>query len=141
MVCNKNCKHCPNFVKSEALTLTGSTLYITLPNQTYYNNEVYCVAITQNIPTGVTSSTPLNITINGVNYTIVTTDGHFMYADQLVCRRVFRFKVAADSKLFIINSCNLKCSNTFLPETLEPITTNTINTVNIRATTVEKGVK
>lgn len=118
MLCNKNCNSCNHFVKSTALTLTGSTLYITLPTQTYNNNETYCVVITQTIPTGVTSSTPLNITINGTNYTIITTDGHFMYADQLVCRKLFKFRVAADSSLFVINSCNLRCSSTFLPETL-----------------------
>ena len=61
-----SCGGCVHFVRSTAVTLTGTVLSITIPEQTLKNHQRLCLCIAQSIPdaadenTTVSSPTPHN---------------------------------------------------------------------------------
>lgn len=75
MSCNHNCNAlCPNLIISTSVTLVTvggtDTLLINIPTGTYQNGCKYCIVVAQSIPTTVTISTPVAISIGGDTTTV-----------------------------------------------------------------------
>lgn len=75
MSCNHNCNSlCPNLIISTSVTLVTvggtDTLLINIPTGTYQNGCKYCIVVAQSIPTTVTISTPVAISIGGDTTTV-----------------------------------------------------------------------
>lgn len=75
MSCNHNCNAlCPNLIISTSVTLVTvggtDTLLINIPTGTYQNGCKYCIVVAQSIPTTVTISAPVAISIGGDTTTV-----------------------------------------------------------------------
>lgn len=128
MACNcisNRCNRCRNFVVSSGLSLSDGLLVVTIPQNTYANNSEVCICITQSLPSGVTSDTPVAIQIgsSATLYSLTTKCGHNVYGDQIKSRRIYCTRVATDTQRFIYNGrYSLPCTNHVFPIAL-PITT------------------
>lgn len=111
LYCNNGyaCGGCVHFVKSTAVTLTGSNLAITIPNQVLTNHEKICLCIAQAIPAGVTADTTVSISVNGTTVEMMTTCGNHVYADQIRSRKVYPLNIATDTPAAVVTSNNKLC--------------------------------
>lgn len=62
-MCKPVCKLCNRLVISQAVTFSGGTLIVSLPDGSYNDGEQYCVVIAQAIPTTATIGAPVVFTI------------------------------------------------------------------------------
>lgn len=128
---NSNCNRCKNFVISTAVTLSGTNLVVTIPQNNYANDGEVCIAIAQPIPTGVSATNPVVIQIgtSSTQYPLITKCGHDVYADQVCTRKIYCTRVAADNGFFVYNGrCNLPCTDHIFPAAL-PTTTAATNSL------------
>lgn len=103
------CCGCPNFVKSTSIVLSGTTLQITIPNTLIRNNQKFCIALCQNIPTTITQNTPVQISVNGQTFALINKCGNAIYADQLRCRTVLHTSLATDTLIAMLNNNSKLC--------------------------------
>lgn len=96
-MCYNSCNECPRKVFSSAVAVnTGATaLNITLPAQSFNNNQRGCLVIVQNIPTAATISMPVNILIgtDTTEYPVTDCTGRAVTASALRTRRRYPFRV------------------------------------------------
>lgn len=129
MACNfvtSKCNTCKNFVLSTAVTLSGTNLVVTIPQNNYANNCEVCIAIAQPIPTGASATNPVVIQIGTATtqYPLITRCGHDVYADQVCTRKIYCTRVATDTATFVYNGrCNLPCTSHIFPAALPTTTT------------------
>lgn len=116
------CAGCCHFVKSTSIALSGTTLTITIPNQTIRNQTKLCIALCQSIPDGVTQNTTVVISINGTNFTVINPCGNDIYGDQLRCRRVLHATFATDTSLAVVSRSRLCCTDHGFPVIPVPTT-------------------
>lgn len=106
------CGGCCHFNKSTAITLSGTVLQITIPDQVITNKEYLCVALCQSIPNGVTASTTTQLIVNGTKITLITPCGNNVYASQLRSRKVLHINVATDTTLGVVSKNSFLCAPT-----------------------------
>lgn len=65
MACKNICRLCNKLIISTAVNFDSTTneLIIAIPDGTYYNNEKYCIVVSQPIPTTTTLASTVVITI------------------------------------------------------------------------------
>lgn len=133
MACNcisNRCNSCKNFVNSTAVTLSGTNLIITIPQNNYANNSEVCICVSQSIPAGVTGETQVVIQIGTAttNYPLVTKCGHNVYGDQITSRTLYCTRVATDTASFVYNGYKcLPCTAHIFPAAL-PVSTAAAST-------------
>lgn len=108
------CGACTHFVKTTAVTLSGSVLVLNIPQATYSNHEKVCICVAQSIPDGVTSADTVAVTIgtSSTHYQLRTQCSNNVHADQIRARRVYHTHVATDTNKFVVNKCEL-CPTSF----------------------------
>ena len=103
------CSCCNNRVVSTAITATADAVTVQIPDSgTFWDGEQICIVIAQPVPT-TTTPLPVNIQI-GTDTTIheaVLPCGRRIYSDQLKARRIYSFRVAADSGMFVYDGPRL----------------------------------
>lgn len=106
---NFKCGGCPHFVKSTAVTLTGTQLIITIPQNIFSNGEKVCIGIAQSIPDNITSSDTVVIQIGDATtyQSLITRCGNAVRADQIRCGKTYHTFVATDTQLFVVSQCEL----------------------------------
>lgn len=82
MSCPTYHKLCNKLIISSAVTFTGGTLIINIPQASYRNNEKYCIVVAQNLPAGTTINAPVVITIGTgtTQYPLLNCDCTPVYA-------------------------------------------------------------
>lgn len=63
MGCPTTKRLCKRLVISQSVTFDGTNLVINIPENSYANNEKYCIVVAQNIPVATTINAPVVITI------------------------------------------------------------------------------
>lgn len=63
MMCKSVCRLCNRLVISQAVTYSGGTLVVNLPDGSYNDGEKYCLVIAQSIPQTATIGAPVVVTI------------------------------------------------------------------------------
>ena len=116
------CAGCCHFVKSSSIALSGTTLTITIPNQTIRNQTKLCIALCQNIPDGATQNTTVQISVNGTNFTVINPCGNAIYGDQLRCRKVLHTSFATDTSMAVVSHSKLCCTDHGFPVIPVPAT-------------------
>lgn len=91
------CSGCPSFVKSTAVTVVGTNLRISIPNQVIRNRQQLCIAVCQSIPDTITQDQVVQISVNGTNFSLINECGNYIYADQIKSRKVLRLYFATDT--------------------------------------------
>lgn len=105
-----SCAGCCHFVKSTAVTLSGSVLTIQIPQATYSNHQKLCLCITQNLPAGITPNTTVSIQIGtaATLYPVYTKLGNKLYADSIRTRKIYPLSAATDVPSFVLTDlCKL----------------------------------
>lgn len=122
------CGGCCHFRRSTAVTLTGTQLIITIPEDTFSNGEKVCIGIAQSLPTNVTSADTVVIQIGDATtyQSIITKCGNNVRGDQIRQGKVYHLYAATDNNLFVVNACEL-CKTSFnypiMPTTASSATT------------------
>lgn len=102
--CIQNCKLCPNFILSQAITFEDDTLVVNLPDGSYGNRCKYCIVLAQAIPDETTINAPVVFTIGeGTTiYPFVNCDCTPIYASQVRTRRIYptRVNTAVETGVF-----------------------------------------
>lgn len=106
------CAGCCHFNKSTAITLSGTVVNITIPDQTLSNGQKLCVALCQSIPTGITNTTTVSLSVDGTTIPLRTPCGNNVYASQLRSRKVLKICVATDTNTGIVTNANCLCPAT-----------------------------
>lgn len=139
MACNfisSKCNTCKRFVLSTAVTLSGTNLVITIPQNNYANNSEVCIAIAQPIPVGASAANPVVIQIGAgkEQYPLITKCGHDVYADQVCTRKIYCTRVATDNSQFVYNGyAGLPCTSHIFPAAL-PLVAPATSTPNSKTT-------
>lgn len=133
------CAGCCHFNKSTAITLSGTVVQITIPNQILTNREKLCVALCQSIPSGVTATTTVQLVVNGTNIPLITPWGNNVYASQLRSRKVLKICVATDTNTGVVTNARCLCPSTNGFPILNPPATSTASEPVSLATFSEKG--
>lgn len=119
------CGGCEHFVRTNSVTIDGTTLVLNIPQRTYSNREKVCICIAQAIPE-VTSAQTVVVTIGTetTQYPLRTKCGNNVHADQIRSRRVYHTNVATDTGTFVVSSSEL-CRTGFnfpvIPTTTAPV--------------------
>ena len=102
--CIQNCKLCPNFILSQAITFEDDTLVVNLPDGSYGNRCKYCIVLAQAIPDETTINAPVVFTIGEgtTTYPFVNCDCTPIYASQVRTRRIYptRVNTAVETGVF-----------------------------------------
>lgn len=102
------CGGCCHFVRSTAVTLTGTVLTITIPEQRLQNHERICICITQSIPEGVNENTAVAIVLGTQTINVITRCGNLLYGDQIRSRQILKLFAATDLPYFVVaRDCKL----------------------------------
>lgn len=123
MDCIRNCKLCPRFVLSQAVTFDTDTLVVNIPQNAYGNGEKYCIVIAQSIPAETTINAPVVFTIGTgtTQYPFVNEDCTPIYASQVRTRRLYptRVNTAVESGVFkYVGNCPLPSNATTTIESI-----------------------
>lgn len=121
--CIQNCKLCPNFILSQAITFEDDTLVVNLPDGSYGNRCKYCIVLAQAIPDETTINAPVVFTIGEgtTTYPFVNCDCTPIYASQVRTRRIYptRVNTAVETGVFkYIGKCKLPSNATTLVQSL-----------------------
>lgn len=103
------CAGCCHFNKSTAITLSGTVVDITIPDQTLSNGQKLCVALCQSIPTGITATTTVSLSLDGTTIPLRTPCGNNVYASQLRSRKVLKICVATDTSTGVVTNAKCLC--------------------------------
>lgn len=106
------CAGCCHFNKSTAITLSGTVVNITIPDQTLSNGQKLCVALCQSIPTGITATTTVSLSLDGTTIPLRTSCGNNVYASQLRSRKVLKICVATDTNTGVVTNAKCLCPAT-----------------------------
>lgn len=109
------------FYKSTNVAVVGTNLVITL-NKTIVprNLERVFFIICQNIPVVTGTQLPVVLSVNGVNYPLLTKHGNAVMSDQIVSQRIYNAIFGNNPNHFsLLNNCWLKCTR-FVPTTTAP---------------------
>lgn len=105
------CGGCSHFVRTNSVTLTAGVLILNIPDSVLPldNKEKVCICVAQTLPSTVTSTNTVAITIgaSATQYPLRTTCGNNVHADQIRSRKVYHTNVASDVPAFTIKSCEL----------------------------------
>lgn len=129
MSCSRNL--CNNFIITQAISFSDSTLTINLPSGSYNNLQRYCLVIAQEIPSTTTINANVVITIgtDTTTYPLINCDGTNVSASQLATRKIYSTVVRTNiqSGVFKLTGsiCGGSCRN--VAKSL-PITTTTTTT-------------
>lgn len=133
MNCVNNCRMCNNFVASNSVTVVGTNLVVNIPepNVLYFNGNIYCIGIFQNIPEEATINMPVVISIgDGTTlYPLIQRNCTPVTARMLRSRSRYKTQVVTTSttgsfKLLTNLSCNNYNNLRGLPvttDTTEPV--------------------
>lgn len=106
------CAGCCHFNKSTAIALSGTVVNITIPDQTLSNGQKLCIALCQSIPTGITATTTVSLSLDGTTIPLRTICGNNVYASQLRCRKVLKVVIATDTNVGVVTNSNCLCPST-----------------------------
>jgi len=139
MECVRNCRLCPRFILSQAVTFADDTLTINLPANAYGNCQKYCIVVAQSIPAETTINAPVVFTIGDdtTEYPFVNGDCTPIYASQIRTRRIYptRVNTAVNSGVFkYIGNCPLPSNATTTVQSI-PVTPATPATTQSSDTT------
>ena len=123
MECVKNCKLCPRFILSTAVTFADGTLTVNLPAGSYVNCQKYCIVLAQSIPEATTINAPVVFTIGDgtTTYPFVNCDCTPILASQVRTRRVYNTRVNTgvnDGVFKYIGNCCLPSNSTTIVNSL-----------------------
>ncbi len=137
------CGGCCHFVRSTAVTLTGTILSITIPEQRLRNHERVCICIAQSIPEGVNENTTVAIILGTQTINVITRCGNLLYGDQIKSRQILKLFAATDLPYFVVaKDCKLcKTRHTFpvIPTATTPATASAEG--NLNAISVNSDIK
>lgn len=113
-----NCCNCSNLVKTQNISVSGSTMTLTIENQTINNGDVMCIYIA-NLPTAWSGSAPnLVISVDGTEFNGLTKCGNYLYADQFIncngvlqTKQIIKVRFATDSKSFVYVGSKTLCKS------------------------------
>lgn len=102
------CGGCVHFVRSTAVTLTGTVLSITIPEETLKNHQRLCLCIAQSIPDAADENTTVSVVLGTQEIPVITRCGNHLYADQIKSRQVLKLFAATDIPYFVTaQDCHL----------------------------------
>lgn len=139
------CGGCCHFVRSTSVTLTGTVLSITIPEQRLRNHERVCICIAQSIPEGINENTTVAIVLGTQTINVITRCSNLLYADQIRSRQILKLFAATDLPYFVTaKDCKLcKTRHTFpvIPVATTSATTSVDGNINAIPTTsdIKKG--
>lgn len=97
-----NCNSCKNIVTSTSIKLLGDVLTLIIPDMSLCNGKCVCIKIGQSLPIGITSNTIVLVQVGLVPRLILTSCiGNFLYADQISSCKIYCFKFATDTQVFL----------------------------------------
>lgn len=112
--CIQNCRLCPKFILSQAITFTDGNLVVNLPEGNYGNGVKYCIVLAQAIPTTTTINAPVVFTIGTgtTQYPFTNCDCTPVLASQVRTRKLYSTRVntsIATGVFKYIGKCPLPC--------------------------------
>ena len=113
-----------SIVRSTAVTLSGNTLTITLPDvNTIINGDIIRFVILQTIPTTTPFAT-VYVKINNETIPVLTRFGNSVMADQLRTRRVYAIGIGTQYPNSVMLTCIPKSGYSFPTIVTPTVTTN-----------------
>lgn len=110
------------FYKSTNVAVVGSNLVVTLNKTTVPRNlERVFFVICQNIPVITGTQLPVVLSINGVNYPLLTKHGNRVMSDQIVSHKIYNAIFGNNPNHFsLLNNCWLRCTRFVAPTVTAP---------------------
>lgn len=130
------CAGCCHFNKSTSIALSGTVVQITIPDQVLNNGQKLCVALCQSMPSGITATTTVSLSLDDTTIPLHTPWGNNVYASQLRSRRVLHICIATDTNTGVVTNAKCLCPTTAGFPILNPPATSTASAAAVAA----KGV-
>lgn len=138
MNCNfnqtNNCVCCKNLVTTTSITLLGNTLTLIVPDMSLSNCKSVCVKIGQQLPVGITLNTIVILQVGLVPRLVLTNcAGNFLYADQIQSCKIYCFKFATDTGLFLYKGGWRLCPTKHIFNCIPLVAITTIGNIDINS--------
>ncbi len=97
---NSRCGGCYNFLKTTEVNARGREVTYKLPNRKLYNRDVLCICIAQPVPDDASEGAIIKFEMDGQAFNAINPHANYVYADQIRSRRIYKFSVATDVRVF-----------------------------------------